>query len=154
MESPNLPVLLLCRFMTQILFAFYWCVTRPTNGLRKHVECMNLKQKWYMGITFWTWIWKNHTIITWTWLNSEINFWMCTKLITEWVSTISVGLFSFRAMALYLSMHTLFLKNSLKMERLSPWVVMSFGVWFAWKILTPRILAATIIWFKHFNALE
>ena len=53
-------------------------------------------------------------IITLTRLTSVINFIMCTKLTTGWVSTSAGGIFHFGVMALYLSMYALNTKLSVK----------------------------------------
>ena len=96
---------------------FSRCVATPLNEFRKNVKCMTQKQKWYMTLTSWVLMWATHTIITWSWLAPVINFWMCTKLTTEWVIKSGDGVFSFRDMASYLSICTLFTNHFLNMTR-------------------------------------
>ena len=138
MASPTFPELLLCRFMTQSLFIFSPCVATPLNGFRKNDECMTPKQKWYVMFTFFVWMLKTCTIITWTWLASVINLGMCTNFITGCVITSGGDIFYFGDMASSLPMRTLFTKHFFMGERWIPWVVIIFGVWFAWIIFTPK----------------
>ena len=45
MASPTLLLLLLCWFMTHILFILFLCVATLLYGLIKHIKCMNQKKK-------------------------------------------------------------------------------------------------------------
>ena len=152
MESLTCLVLFLCCLMTQSLFIFYLCVVKLFNRFRKNNKCMTQKQKWYATLTFVVWILTNHTIITWNPLTSVINFGMCTKLITGCVSTSGGGIFYFGGIAFSLSMCRLITKQFVRRAIQSPSVIISFSVLFAWKMLTPLILAVTNIWFQRFNA--
>ena len=75
-----------------------------------------------------------HKIITWTQLTSVINFGMCTDITTWCLSTSGGGPFSFRDEELSLLVRILFTKHLLKRKRWNPWIIMSLGVWFPWKI--------------------
>ena len=154
MVSPICPVLLLCWFMTQRLLILSQCVEMSLNRFRKYGKCMTPKHKWYMKLYFCIWLLTIHTIITWPRFTSVINFVMCNEFPTKCVSTSGGGLFYFGATILSLSICTLFTKHPVKRARWIPWVIMSFGVWFAWRRLTPQILAAVIIWFQRFNSEE
>ena len=70
----------------------------------------------------------------------------------ECVSTSCGVTFSFGSMAQFLSMHTLFISHFVNVARWSSLAIISFGVYFNWKILTPQILEVTIIWFRWFAA--
>ena len=147
MASQTCLVLFLCWFMTQILFIFYWCDVTPLNGFRKHAKRINTNHRWYVMLTFCVWMWTTCTTKTWTRLTSVIKFIMCTKLTTGCKSTSGGGLFYLDAMASYFSMRTLFTKHFVKRERWSPWAITSFGIFFAWRRSTPKLLVAAIIWF-------
>ena len=126
------------RFMTQNLFIFYQCISILLNGFRKKDTFMAPKYKWFMMLTFRFWMLVTHTIITWTWLASVINLGMCTNFITGCVITSGGDIFYFGDMASSLPMRTLFTKHFFMGERWIPWVVIIFGVWFAWIIFTPK----------------
>ena len=149
---PNLPSLfvVLVYYIKPVHFSH--CVTTPLNGFIKHDKCITPKQKWYRMVTFCVRMLMTHKIIAWTRLASVINFEMCTTLATGCVSASDDGIFYFGDMVLYLSMRALFTKISVKRSGWRPRVIISFGVWFAWQILIPQILAAVIIWFHWFNA--
>ena len=100
MVSPTYPVVFMCQFTVQILFIYSCYVAMKFNCFIKHGKCVAPKMKWYTKINFCVWMWTTHTIMIWTWLISVINFGMCTKLKTGWVSTSVGGLFSFVPMAL------------------------------------------------------
>ena len=122
--------------MTQILSIFSWFVTTPLNEFRKHSRCRNLKYKFYLTLTFCVWMLMTHTIIIWTWLTSVVNIGMSTEMTTLCVST--SGIFSFFAMAMSFPMYKLLTKK-LKKSSGSPWVNISFGIWFAWKNWTYKM---------------
>ena len=150
MVSSAFPLLLLCRFMEQILFILSRCVAMPFNGFIKHGKIMNPNQKWYMALTFWVLMITTHTIIKWTRLISVTNLGLCTNLTNRCVSTSGGGIVYFGGISLSLSMRTIFVKQSVERVRWTPGVIMSFGVCFSWRRLTPQILAAAIISFQRF----
>ena len=119
--------------------------------VQKNGKCMTPEQKWCTTFTFFVWMLTTHTITKWTLLTSVIHFGMCAELTTGCVSTRGGGLLYFGVMSSSLSMRTLSTKHYVNRERWSPWVIISFSVWFAWRILTPQILAAAIIWFQWFT---
>ena len=152
MVPPAWLILLLCGFMTISLFTLSCCVVIPSNWFRKHVKCMTPINKYYVTHTFCVLILVTHTIMAFPWLTSVINFLICTNFTNGCVSISGGGLFYFEVMPLSFSMRTLFTKHFVNRARWIPWVIINFGMWFAWRKLTPRILAAAIIWFQRFNA--
>ena len=154
MLYPTFLVFLPCQIMKKSPLFFSRCVATSLNGFRKHCKCMTSKHKWYVTLTFCVWILMILTIITWTQLNSVINFGMFTNLITRCVSTSGGGIFYFGATASSLSMCTSFTKKYMKRQSWSPWVIMSFDVWFDWQRLTPQNFSAAMIWFHWFKAEE
>ena len=138
MACLTFPVLFLCWFITPSLLVFYQFVVTPLNSFRKHAKCMTLNQIWYVMLTFFVLMWMTFTIMTQNRLTSVINFRMCTKLTTGCLSTSCGGIFSFGDVAFSLSMLKLFTKRFVNRERWIQWDNMSFGIWFAWQILTPH----------------
>ena len=151
---PNLPCIVAMSDYEKRTVIFSKCVATSLNGFIKHGKCMSSKQKWYATLSFGVWMLMIHTIITWTQFNSVINFRMFTNFITRCVSTSCGGIFSFGDTASSLWMCTSFTKQSMKRERWSPWVIMSFDLWFDWQRLTPQNSAAAIIWFHWFKTEE
>ena len=96
-------------------------------------------------------MWTACTIITQTWLASVINF-RCVTNLTLDVQLQVVVVFFILVPRPCPCQFVNYLHFFVKSKRWIPQDIISFVIWFSWRIFTPQNLAAAIIWFWRFNS--